>query len=127
MGHRFLAIAVLCLASAGPASAQQPRWWGPAVADSAMVVSAKSEATRVGLDVLRRGGNAVDAAIAVHFALAVTLPSAGNIGGGGFMVVRQADGAVHTYDYREGRAGPRGPWPAWRWSMSATARCPGAI
>ena len=66
-----------------------------------MVVSAKAEATRVGLDILRRGGNAVDAAIAVHFALAVTLPSAGNIGGGGFMVVRQTDGAVHTYDYRE--------------------------
>jgi gamma-glutamyltranspeptidase/glutathione hydrolase len=101
MTRRFLAIAVLCLAFAGPASAQQPRWWGPAVADSAMVVSAKAEATRVGLDVLRRGGNAVDAAIAVHFALAVTHPSAGNIGGGGFMVVRQTDGEVHTYDYRE--------------------------
>lgn len=101
MGHRLLAIGILCLASVGPASAQQPRWWGPAVADNAMVVSAKAEATRVGLDVLRRGGNAVDAAIAVHFALAVALPWAGNIGGGGFMVVREPDGSVSTYDYRE--------------------------
>jgi gamma-glutamyltranspeptidase/glutathione hydrolase len=66
-----------------------------------MVVSAKSEATRVGVEILRRGGNAVDAAIAVHFALAVVLPSAGNLGGGGFLVVRTSDGAVHTYDYRE--------------------------
>lgn len=71
------------------------------VADTAMVVSAKAEATTIGLDVLRRGGNAVDAAIAVHFALAVTLPYAGNIGGGGFMIVREPDGAVHSYDYRE--------------------------
>jgi len=99
--RHLLLIGTLCLLLAAPASAQQARWWGPAVADSAMVVSAKAEATRVGLDVLRRGGNAVDAAIAVHFALAVTLPSAGNIGGGGFMVVRETDGEVHTYDYRE--------------------------
>ena len=100
MRHLFL-IGTLCLLLSAPVSAQQERWWGPAVADSAMVVSAKAEATRVGLDILRRGGNAVDAAIAVHFALAVTLPSAGNIGGGGFMVVREMDGEVHTYDYRE--------------------------
>lgn len=101
MGTRLLAAGTLCLALAAPAAAQQARWLSPAVADSAMVVSAQPEATRVGLDILRRGGNAVDAAIAVHFALAVTLPSAGNIGGGGFMVVRGADGSVHTYDYRE--------------------------
>ena len=100
MRQLFL-LGALCQILAAPAIAQQDRWWGPAVADSAMVVSAKAEATRVGLDILRRGGNAVDAAIAVHFALAVTLPSAGNIGGGGFMVVRETDGAVHTYDYRE--------------------------
>ena len=98
-------IAFLCvLLSAAPGSsafAQQARWWSPVVADSAMVVSAKEEATRVGLDVLKRGGNAADAAIAVHFALAVTLPYAGNIGGGGFLVIRETDGSVHTYDYRE--------------------------
>ncbi|HYO47440.1 MAG TPA: gamma-glutamyltransferase [Gemmatimonadota bacterium] len=101
MGHRFLFSGLLCLVLVAPATAQQPRWWSPAVADSAMVVSAKAEATGVGLDILRRGGNAVDAAIAVHFALAVTLPNAGNLGGGGFMVVREPDGTVHTYDYRE--------------------------
>ncbi|HUP20329.1 MAG TPA: gamma-glutamyltransferase, partial [Gemmatimonadota bacterium] len=82
-------LVLLLLAAPAASSAQQARWWSPFVADSAMVVSAKSEATRVGVEMLRRGGNAVDAAIAVHFALAVTLPYAGNIGGGGFMVVRE--------------------------------------
>jgi gamma-glutamyltranspeptidase/glutathione hydrolase len=66
-----------------------------------MVVTAEEEGSRVGVEILRRGGNAADAAIAVHFALAVTLPSAGNIGGGGFMVLRDSDGGVTTYDYRE--------------------------
>lgn len=93
------ALLTLLVVSAG--SAQQPRWWSPVVADSAMVVSAKAEATEVGLEILRQGGNAADAAIAVHFALAVTLPYAGNIGGGGFLVWRGTDGRVRTYDYRE--------------------------
>jgi gamma-glutamyltranspeptidase/glutathione hydrolase len=101
MRKRLLCICILFLALVAPAAAQQPRWWSPAVTDSAMIVTSKAEATQVGLDILRRGGNAVDAAIAVHFALAVALPWAGNIGGGGFMVVRGTDGAVHTYDYRE--------------------------
>lgn len=92
---------ILLLSLAAPCAAQQARWWSPVVADSAMVVTAKEEATRVGLDILRRGGNAADAAIAVHFALAVTLPYAGNIGGGGFLVIREPDGTVQTYDYRE--------------------------
>lgn len=70
-------------------------------ADSAMVVSASPLATAVGVDVLRQGGNAVDAAVAVGFALAVVHPSAGNIGGGGFMVFRFADGATAALDYRE--------------------------
>lgn len=94
-------LVALTLTLAAPAAGQQARWWSPVVADSAMVVSAKAEATRAGLDVMRAGGNAVDAAIAVHFALAVTLPYAGNIGGGGFMVIREPDGRVRTYDYRE--------------------------
>jgi gamma-glutamyltranspeptidase/glutathione hydrolase len=72
-----------------------------AVADSAMVVSAHPQATRVGLEVLRRGGNAIDAAVAVQFALAVVYPGAGNIGGGGFLVYRGADGQTTTLDYRE--------------------------
>lgn len=72
-----------------------------AIADKAMVVSAHPAATKVGLDVLKKGGNAIDAAIAVQFALAVTYPVAGNIGGGGFMVIRSNDGTTYALDYRE--------------------------
>jgi gamma-glutamyltranspeptidase/glutathione hydrolase len=71
------------------------------VADSAMVVSAHPLASQVGVDIMRKGGNAVDAAIATQFALAVVYPSAGNIGGGGFMVYRKHDGSIATLDYRE--------------------------
>jgi gamma-glutamyltranspeptidase / glutathione hydrolase len=71
------------------------------VADSALVVSAHPLASEVGLRVLRDGGNAVDAAIAVQLTLAVVFPAAGNIGGGGFMVLRKANGEVQTLDYRE--------------------------
>jgi gamma-glutamyltranspeptidase/glutathione hydrolase len=65
------------------------------------VTSAEASASDVGVAILQKGGNAVDAAVAVGFALAVTHPSAGNIGGGGFMVVRMADGTVAAIDYRE--------------------------
>jgi gamma-glutamyltranspeptidase/glutathione hydrolase len=71
------------------------------IADSAMVVCAHPLASQVGADILRKGGNAVDAAIATQFALAVVYPVAGNIGGGGFMVLRLADGKVDALDYRE--------------------------
>lgn len=71
------------------------------ITDSAMVVSAHPLASKVGADILRKGGNAVDAAIATQFALAVVFPAAGNIGGGGFMVLRQKDGKTATLDYRE--------------------------
>ncbi len=70
-------------------------------AKNAVVVSADSIASRVGIDVLMRGGNAVDAAVAVAFALAVTYPRAGNIGGGGFMLIRLASGETRFIDYRE--------------------------
>ncbi|HEX2217713.1 MAG TPA: gamma-glutamyltransferase [Gemmatimonadales bacterium] len=70
-------------------------------APSAMVVSGHPLASEVGRDILRAGGNAVDAAVAVGFALAVVHPEAGNIGGGGFMVIRTADGSVRSLDYRE--------------------------
>jgi gamma-glutamyltranspeptidase/glutathione hydrolase len=66
-----------------------------------MVVCATPNAAAVGLSILKKGGNAVDAAIAVQFALAVTHPEAGNIGGGGFMVFRSAKGKTNTLDFRE--------------------------
>ena len=71
------------------------------IADSGMVVSAHPEASKIGVAILRKGGNAVDASIAVSFALAVCYPSAGNIGGGGFAVVRMSSGEISTLDYRE--------------------------
>lgn len=66
-----------------------------------MVVSANEIASQVGIDILKKGGNAVDAAVAVQFALAVVYPNAGNIGGGGFMVYRSAKGEVNSLDFRE--------------------------
>jgi len=70
-------------------------------AKKGMVVTANEYASQVGLDVLKKGGNAVDATVAVQFALAVVYPNAGNIGGGGFMVYRTASGETSTLDYRE--------------------------
>lgn len=66
-----------------------------------MVVSAHPEGSKVGLEILKKGGNAVDAAVAVQFALAVVYPNAGNIGGGGFMVYRSSSGETATLDFRE--------------------------
>ncbi|MDG2419407.1 MAG: gamma-glutamyltransferase [Saprospiraceae bacterium] len=71
------------------------------ISDKAMVVSAHPLASKVGMDILKKGGNAIDAAIAVQMALGVTYPVAGNIGGGGFMVIRMNDGTVDALDYRE--------------------------
>jgi gamma-glutamyltranspeptidase/glutathione hydrolase len=73
----------------------------PVRADSGIVVSTDAYASQTGAQVLRSGGNAVDAAIATSFALAVVNPEAGNIGGGGFMVIRFADGQTAALDYRE--------------------------
>jgi gamma-glutamyltranspeptidase / glutathione hydrolase len=74
----------------------------PVVAKHGMVVTQEAGASRVGLDILKRGGNAVDAAVAVGFALAVTLPRAGNLGGGGFMLIHHADlNQTIAIDYRE--------------------------
>jgi gamma-glutamyltranspeptidase / glutathione hydrolase len=92
--------------SAAPLAGIAPSW--PYVgkarvtnASKALVVSGSPIASQVGLDLLRRGGNAVDAAVAIGFALAVVHPEAGNIGGGGFMIVRSRDGRVQALDYRE--------------------------
>lgn len=91
---------------AAPAALIAPEWpltqrVRPVSGEHAMVVTSHPLASEVGVDVLRRGGNAVDAAVAVSFALAVVHPVAGNIGGGGFLVVRLNDGTVRALDFRE--------------------------
>jgi gamma-glutamyltranspeptidase / glutathione hydrolase len=73
----------------------------PVRAKHAMVVTIQHDASDAGLSILKQGGNAVDAAVAVGFALAVTYPAAGNIGGGGFMLIRSRTGTTHFLDYRE--------------------------
>lgn len=96
--HFALLAAATALTCAGTAQAASPE---PVAADHGMVVSAHRLATEAGLDVLRHGGNAIDAAVAVGYALAVTFPEAGNLGGGGFMTVRLADGTSRFVDFRE--------------------------
>jgi gamma-glutamyltranspeptidase/glutathione hydrolase len=73
----------------------------PVTGRRAMVVSGHPAASAVGIEIIKRGGNAIDAAVAVGFALAVVLPEAGNIGGGGFIVYRDTSGRVRALDYRE--------------------------
>lgn len=88
--------------AASPSTAASTFGGSGAVASKrGMVVSVSDIASDIGAQVLARGGNAVDAAVATAFALAVTHPSAGNIGGGGFMVVRKATGEATTFDFRE--------------------------
>lgn len=78
-----------------------PKAAAPKLARYAMVVSAHPEASKIGTLILQRGGNAYDAAVAVQFALAVALPAAGNIGGGGFLLYRDRNGSAGTLDFRE--------------------------
>ncbi len=91
-----LATAVVCVSSLLPVQAKDP-----VRAQHAMVVAQEPLAADVGLQVLKNGGNAIDAAVAIGFALAVTHPLAGNIGGGGFMLIRLANGKTAFLDFRE--------------------------
>lgn len=100
--RRFAAPLAISLAFASATVAQTPaRDTGTVASKRGVVVSVSGIASDIGAQVLAKGGNAVDAAVATAFALAVTHPSAGNLGGGGFMVVRMADGSATTFDYRE--------------------------
>src|SRR5436309_7100994 len=124
--------------------APRPMVSQPERAAKAMIASASEIASQAGLSILRKSGNAVDAAVAVAFALAVTHPEAGNLGGGGYMVVRMADGSVRAFDYKEmapaaahpgmftGRldstvgykaSAVPGRWQAWRWPIRDSASC----
>ena len=108
-----------------------------AIGYNGMVVSSNKYASQIGLDILKDGGNAIDAAIGVSFALAVVHPGAGNIGGGGFMVVRTSDGKVTTIDFRE--KAPSGASkdmflddslnviPGKSWSTSLASGVPGSV
>ena len=89
------AAATLCCVVAHAASQ------APVAAEHGMVVTAQHLASEVGVNVLKKGGNAIDAAVAVGYALAVVYPAAGNLGGGGFMTVQLADGRKTFLDFRE--------------------------
>ncbi|HPF70564.1 MAG TPA: gamma-glutamyltransferase [Candidatus Krumholzibacteria bacterium] len=102
--RRSLLPGALLLAAFVPAllgCSADPRGGAAGPAPGGLVVAQEARAARVGAAVLREGGNAVDAAVATAFALAVTHPTAGNLGGGGFLVWRSADGAADAYDFRE--------------------------
>src|SRR5579862_6266575 len=101
--HRNLLTLLLVVACLTTATAAGPM--RPAHAAHAMVASVHELASRAGVTMMQAGGNAVDAAVATGFALAVVHPQAGNIGGGGFMLIRMADGAIHFIDYRENAPG----------------------
>ena len=89
-----VSLAVTCFAASAASQA-------PVAAENGMVVTAQQLATHVGVDVLKDGGNAIDAAVAVGYALAVVYPAAGNLGGGGFMTLQLADGRKTFLDFRE--------------------------
>lgn len=98
MNYRFVErISIIVIIFAGLSCTRQV----PVFGENGMIVSTSRHASQVGVDILKEGGNAVDAAVAVGFALAVTSSSNGNIGGGGFMVSKLSSGKIFTLDYRE--------------------------
>ncbi|MDU6387290.1 MAG: gamma-glutamyltransferase [Pantoea sp.] len=104
----MMSLTVVSVADAAAPASAPPVSYGveddtfhPVRAQNGMVASVDALATQVGVDILRQGGNAVDAAVAVGFALAVTHPQAGNLGGGGFMLLRTASGRATSIDFRE--------------------------
>jgi gamma-glutamyltranspeptidase / glutathione hydrolase len=99
MKLRLLSLLLVVVALGIPAVASNAV--RPAHGAKAMVATVHPEASKAGAAIMQQGGNAVDAAVAISFALAVVYPEAGNIGGGGFMLFRQPDGEVHFVDYRE--------------------------
>ena len=115
LNRRLAIVAITCALGCGPRTAPPSAVPAVGIASGweqagharvtegtrAMVVAGSPIASEVGRQILKQGGNAVDAAVAVGFAMAVVHPSAGNIGGGGFMVIRQATGEVQALDYRE--------------------------
>jgi gamma-glutamyltranspeptidase/glutathione hydrolase len=98
-GLRALASLLFCLGATRPCLAGGGEY--PVHASHGMVVSMHALASQAGVEMMRAGGNAVDAAVATGFALAVVHPSAGNLGGGGFMLLRLRDGSTHFLDFRE--------------------------
>ncbi len=97
LGYFNIIVFIILFISAGNATYASE----PSRSKNGMVVTAEPLATKVGAQILKKGGNAVDAAVAVGFALAVTYPTAGNLGGGGYMVIHLKDGTQTTIDYRE--------------------------
>ncbi len=101
LGAILISAVAISTASAQPSAKSSRDPDGVVASRRGVVVSVSAIASDVGASILARGGNAVDAAVATAFALAVTHPSAGNLGGGGFMIVRTADGKATSFDYRE--------------------------
>lgn len=94
-----LSIPFLVFSCQSPSGEKEPK--RGLIAEKAMVVSARGEASRIGIEIMKKGGNAFDAMMATEMALAVTFPFAGNLGGGGFAVYRLANGEIGSIDYRE--------------------------
>ncbi|TDK42915.1 gamma-glutamyltransferase [Algoriphagus formosus] len=95
----LLSIPILVFSCQSPSEEREPK--RGLIAEKAMVVSARGEASRIGIEIMKKGGNAFDAMMATEMALAVTFPFAGNLGGGGFAVYRLANGEIGSIDYRE--------------------------